>query len=1074
MAVFSGKNSKLKEILKKNAQGNGDELFGNTGALDPDQARAETDHGFDLGFSVDLDDPYTEPMSGTSRTRTIDPAFVDWRRMDRKYMDILNRLQWKDAAPETALISIPDRYYVMLKEAAMKCRFSADYDEDNKTYYIEVSAPEVFCSGQTAVTTRNELRKKRSESEGLVWHRGVDPHDPVIEEVVGVVCPDKNNPEGTRSCAYNICPLKVTMFIAYHLAYGETETLERYREQYRAKKDEYDLDEDSPWYSLTLGADFVFRPYGRGYYVPEDKLLKAKAFLDEGLYSSTIVKGNKDKPTILALYDSTYTHMGVTDFGKRNDVEPFEELSVEHRPAESLSRHQSVDEKMLAEQMLASEHDFRQFSPCPYCDNEFCEIKYAAFADMLIQAGNFEEYLRKSREHKQKHDARYASFTAEIPRLEEIRDIVKVQNNFYGCVAGNSERLAMDVARLVAEEISYRPCVSPNVARMTMLELLNELNSNVYYKKITDYNTESWGKPANNQIYVLSGINEFLKFIARPETKEANLHLINHLAQVKDNRYFILVGSRYEIDSLFNEFAGIAKVFTLGKIEIEDMTANEIYDAFTEKLSDDIRAKLTEDFKTEAIDYIALNQGVIPYNNEEMAIYLANYVNQMGLRLPELHQIDVEKMLSEIVGMDDIKNKLKEFEAYTRYQKMVKAQGIKVPAANTHMVFLGNPGTGKTTIARIVAQMMFNIGLLRKNSVVEVQRKDLIGEYVGHTAIKTQGVIDKAMGGVLFIDEAYSLTATGAQNDFGGECVATLIKAMEDHKDDLIVIFAGYVEEMGQFLSSNPGLESRVGYTFYFKDYDVEELADIFRMKTQSRGFTLDEGVSEKVSELCRYFKNRKDFGNGRFVDNIIQKTLVKHAQNANENNLLIISADDIPEIEEVIKTTNRGWEMLDPKDITEDELKSIAVHELGHAIARYYLAGSMDLVKISVQSDASGVLGFVESENKRKAIMTEKDLLSELAVLLSGKNAEAHIYGTHSSGCSNDVQRARDLADRMVKQYAMGDWLNENADKALLREADALSKKVIGEYEDKLQNLADKLVAKGVITKDEIEDFLN
>ncbi|MBQ3292653.1 MAG: AAA family ATPase [Mogibacterium sp.] len=991
-----------------------------------------------------------------------------------KYGRILDSFVWEDEEAADMLAKIPERFFVMVDEMSEKCRFRVEFEEDDKKYFVRISAPDVVCGGESLVDTRNELRKKSVENSGLVKTIVVDPDNPRSTGLAGSMCPGRRDPdEKGKNCQYYICPVDVAVYVSYLKAYGLTDSLRMSRVKYMENKDKVDLDTNNPWYFLNVPADLIFNPFGRGYFIPEDKMIKARKMLDEGLFSSVVTLDEKERPMIMACYDGTYRRMEVTDFGKRNNTEPFADLFLERRPAETKSKRQSALEKNVADAKLSSAHDFRQFSPCPYCDNEFCEIKYASFADMLIQSGNYASYIEKSRKNKQRHDKEYAQFTEEIPRLAEIKDAISVQNSFFGCVTGNSENFVRKIASLIAEEITYRPGVSPNVARMTMMEMMTELRSNTYYKKITDFTTEMWGKPANNQIYILNGVDEFIKFIANPQQKEAGMNLIDHLIHVRDNKYFILTGTKYDLDCLFNEFVGISNVFSLGSVDLKDMTAVEIYDAFTNMLTDNLKAAITEEFRNKAIDYISLNQGVLPYNNMEMAVYLSAYVNQKGLQLPKMHNVDVEKMLSEIIGMDDIKQKLKDFEAYTKYQKMVKGHGAKVPSANTHMVFLGNPGTGKTTIARIVAQMMFNIGLLRKNTVIEVQRKDLIGEYVGHTAIKTQEVIDKAMGGVLFIDEAYALTASGSSNDFGGECVATLIKAMEDHKDDLIVIFAGYVDEMRMFLASNPGLESRVGYVFRFEDYEVDDLVKIFNVKMTSNGYRLEDGVEEKVGELCRYFSGKRDFGNGRFVDKVIQQTLVRHAQNADENNLITIKPEDIPEIEDVQKTSAGGWEMVNPKDITKEELMTIAVHELGHAIAGYYLAGNMEIEKISVQADASGTLGFVKYDLKKKALESEKDLINQLAVTLSGKNAEEVVFQSHTSGCSNDIQKATALAKRMVTDFAMGDWLDENAHVALLRKADQLSKDVLEEHKEKLTGLADELVARGSITKEEIEDFL-
>lgn len=1061
MSDINDISANIMSILNKNSSSESQELA----------KMPEASSFFDSMANKEEENFSPDPYSN----RKIDPSFLDEESDYDKYGKILDNFTWEPENAAEVITNIPERFFKSIREVASAYKFGVIHDQDKGAYIVVARCPDVFCMGEPMVFTVNNMHKKtaRKTTRGRGFH--IDLKARVCHDPVGFMCQGRSNPEDkSKNCQYDICPLDVSTYVAYLMAFGQKETLESYRAEYQKNKDKIDLDENSPWYSLTKSAEFVFSPFGRGYYVPEDKLVSARKMLDEGIYSSSFDIDKAQGMVINAWYDGTYRRMNVTDFGERNDVQPFEDLIVERRPAETISRRQSVSEKQVAEAKLASAHDFRQFSPCPYCDNEFCEIKYAAFADMLIQSGNYETYLCKTREHKRKHDEEFAKYTREIPRLSEIKDAIRVQNSFYGCVTSNSENYAMKIARLVADEVTYRPGVSPNVARMTLFEFMNELRSNVYYKKITDYNTEIWGKPANNQIYILNGIDEFLKIIAMPEGKEMGMRIVEHLVHVKDNKYFILVGTKTEIDNLFNEFTGISNVFSLGRIELEDMTAVEIYDSFYNMLSDHLKAAVTEDFKSKAIDYIALNQGVLPYNNKEMAVYLSAYVNQHGLRLPKLQHLDVEKMLSEIIGMDDIKQKLKDFEAYTKYKKMVKGQGAKVPSANTHMVFLGNPGTGKTTIARIVAQMMFNIGLLRKNSVIEVQRKDLIAEYVGHTAIKTQEVIDKAMGGVLFIDEAYSLTEGGSKGDFGGECIATLIKAMEDHKDDLIVIFAGYVDEMGRFMESNPGLQSRVGYVFNFKDYEVEELVQIFRMKMKSNGYSIEDGVDEKVGELCRYFKEAGDFGNGRFVDNIIQQTLVRHAQKANDDNLILIGPDDIPEIEDVLKTSLGGWDMVNPKDISEEELKMIAVHELGHALAGYYLSGDMEIEKISVQADASGTLGFVKYERKKKALVNENDLMNNLAVTLSGKNAEELIYHTHSSGCSNDIQKATALAKRMVSDYAMGNWLEENAHIDLLKEAEKMSKSVLEEHKDKLTGLADDLVARGSITKEEIEAFLN
>ena len=229
----------------------------------------------------------------------------------------------------------------------------------------------------------------------------------------------------------------------------------------------------------------------------------------------------------------------------------------------------------------------------------------------------------------------------------------------------------------------------------------------------------------------------------------------------------------------------------------------------------------------------------------------------------------------------------------------------------------------------------------------------------------------------------------------------------------------------------------------------------------------------EKVKEIARYFKESDDFGNGRFIDSLVQDTLVRHSQSLDESKMDIISADDVPEIEDILKTTLKGWEKVNPKDITDEELRRIAVHELGHAIAGYYLSGNMEIEKISIQADASGTLGFVKHSRKNKALSNEVDYLNNLAMTLSGKNAEKIVFESHSEGCHSDIAKAKAMAKRMVENYAMGSWLEEKADIELLRKADKMSVEILEKNIDKLTGLADELMQKKSIEKDEITAFL-
>ena len=235
-----------------------------------------------------------------------------------------------------------------------------------------------------------------------------------------------------------------------------------------------------------------------------------------------------------------------------------------------------------------------------------------------------------------------------------------------------------------------------------------------------------------------------------------------------------------------------------------------------------------------------------------------------------------------------------------KVRKLREAAELPNAPMSLHMVFLGNPGTGKTTVARLMAGLYAAIGALSKGQLVEVDRSGLVAGYVGQTALKTQEVIQSAMGGVLFIDEAYSL-ASGGENDFGRESIETILKAMEDHRDDLVVIVAGYSGPMEKFISSNPGLQSRFNKYMFFPDYNGEELMAMFRSRCKKNGYTLTEDADAFALELFRdMYENRDDnFGNGRDVRNRFEDVISRQANRlaemdapTKEDLMTIIKAD--------------------------------------------------------------------------------------------------------------------------------------------------------------------------------------
>ena len=235
--------------------------------------------------------------------------------------------------------------------------------------------------------------------------------------------------------------------------------------------------------------------------------------------------------------------------------------------------------------------------------------------------------------------------------------------------------------------------------------------------------------------------------------------------------------------------------------------------------------------------------------------------------------------LESLIGLDSVKQEVKSLMNYIKIQKEREKVGLKSSQISYHCVFTGSPGTGKTTVARIVAKIYMHLGILKKGHLVETDRSGLVAEYSGQTAVKANKTIDSAVDGVLFIDEAYSLVGEN-KDDFGKEAVATLIKRMEDDRDKLIVILAGYTGEMKSFIDTNPGLQSRFNRYIQFPDYSPNELVEIFKLNCCKLSYILTDEANKNLLEIITTaFSNRdKSFGNGRFARNLFEKTIENQA----------------------------------------------------------------------------------------------------------------------------------------------------------------------------------------------------
>ena len=367
------------------------------------------------------------------------------------------------------------------------------------------------------------------------------------------------------------------------------------------------------------------------------------------------------------------------------------------------------------------------------------------------------------------------------------------------------------------------------------------------------------------------------------------------------------------------------------KLQVEDSVQDWVAQHFNKDLG---AASISSNFYD---FYVSLGQAVLDHslgNMEEIPMTVKNDIPVITVKEQDIQMSrsrnsseeleEVNRELSEIIGLDEVKSYITSLQSLVAMQQKRREQGMKTATLSKHMIFTGNPGTGKTTIARLISRYMKAIGALTQGQLVEVSRSDLVAQYVGQTAPLTMSVIKSAIGGVLFIDEAYALHR-GKDDAFGLECIDTLVKAMEDNRDNLIVILAGYKKEMSVFLESNSGLKSRFPNIINFKDYTGEELYKIACLQAKSKGYHIDEALADK---LTAYFNevqsiNPMEAGNGRLARNMIEDAILRQStrlvSNPDSDMSELIEADfdftikiqppktsDSPTLEDLLKMTQK------------------------------------------------------------------------------------------------------------------------------------------------------------------------
>lgn len=294
---------------------------------------------------------------------------------------------------------------------------------------------------------------------------------------------------------------------------------------------------------------------------------------------------------------------------------------------------------------------------------------------------------------------------------------------------------------------------------------------------------------------------------------------------------------------------------------------------------------------------------------------------------PEETLDELMKQLDELIGLDTVKREVRTLINLIKVRSMRKAHDLKVMDMSFHMVFTGNPGTGKTTVARLVAKIYKKLGFLSKGQLIETDRSGLVAGYVGQTAGKVCDVVNSALGGILFIDEAYALARKGMENDFGHEAIDTLVKLMEDHRDDLVVIVAGYTEEMHDFLTSNPGLISRFNKYIDFPDYTDDELMAILAMNAKRQGYVVSDEANAVVRKTLASMTlgERLDFGNARGMRNTLEKLVQEQA-----NRLAQIEGDVTREMLQEITQSDAcvALEMEEEAEAQRDQTQALVKEE--------------------------------------------------------------------------------------------------------------------------------------------------
>lgn len=518
---------------------------------------------------------------------------------------------------------------------------------------------------------------------------------------------------------------------------------------------------------------------------------------------------------------------------------------------------------------------------------------------------------------------RYFSKVEELPYSRESKDKILSIFNYilnYSFTPGtpyvpiniaiysNDKEGVEIIKRLIGEFMWYFGYLSENMG------YYDEFMNNIILDKFS-INKLYYYKNANNVLERKNGVLMLHNFENILYTEKLNQNLIlniltDEMEKNNNNVCTMIYGNKETIKNILSEHPKLGKLLINLELEIDELDIEKVNEILIKKLEQ--TEEVTEEVKEKIYKYIkstysqSENQNMEYVNKLYQAIILKKN-NQFSIKgkkklevsdIPDAYNTrnlpEIMTELNELVGLNEIKGQIDDLVYLLKFNQKAN---IDISKFNLHMIFTGNPGTGKTTVARLISDILYNIGYVKQNKLVEVSSKDLIAEYIGQTAGKTFNVIKSALGGVLFIDEAYALNGEGMK--YGEESISTILKAMEDYKDKLVIIFAGYKEEMDKFIRANVGLSSRIGYKINFEDYSLDELMQIFLNLLEKNNLKITDEAKEKVFELIKNSSKIENFGNARYIHSLFQKVLISHAKNIDnktDDELYIINEDDIQE----------------------------------------------------------------------------------------------------------------------------------------------------------------------------------